>query len=126
MWREFRDAPAAIPSPFGGCRPDAVGMHSRLDLWMNIANAAQSVVPLISLIAYIPQWRRLLRTRNSHSISLASWATWAVSYTIAVFYSTTLLLVTGRGWPLVVTTTLGLCFVLFTMALVWRFRPLPR
>jgi len=30
-----------------------------------------------------------------------------------------LLLTTGRGWPLVITTALGLCFVLFTMLRVW-------
>lgn len=47
---------------------------------------------------------------------------WACSYSIALTYSSTLLLVTGRGWPMVITTSLGLCFVMFTMVLVWRFR----
>ncbi len=79
-------------------------------------------MPICSLCAYVPQWRKLLRTRCSGSISLVSWLLWACSYSIALIYSTTLLLVTGRGWPMVITTSLGLAFVLFTMVLVWRFR----
>ncbi len=89
---------------------------------MKIANAAQSCVPILSLCAYVPQWRKLLKTRSSGSISLISWAIWMTSYSIAVFYSTTLLLVTGRGAPLVFTTSVGLGCVMLTMGLVWRFR----
>lgn len=91
--------------------------------WLDTASVAQFLVPLLSLTAYIPQWRKLLRTRDSGSISLVSWCLWVVSYSIAVFYSTTLLLVTGHGLALVVTTVLGLCFVLFTVTLLLRFRP---
>ena len=97
-------------------------MTTALETWMKIANAAQSCVPILSLCAYVPQWRKVLQTRSSGSISLISWAIWTTSYSIAVFYSTTLLLVTGRGVPLVVTTSVGLTCVLLTMALVWRFR----
>jgi hypothetical protein len=53
---------------------------------------------------------------------MASWGIWAISYLIATFYSSVLLLVTGRGGPLVITTAVGLFFVLFTMFLVWRMR----
>lgn len=97
-------------------------MATNLETWMKIANAAQSSVPILSLCAYVPQWRKLLQTRSSGSISLASWAIWFISYSIAVFYSSMLLLVTGRGVPLVATTSVGLTCVLLTMALVWRFR----
>ncbi|MEX1048327.1 MAG: hypothetical protein WED15_02280 [Akkermansiaceae bacterium] len=97
-------------------------MSSNLETWMNVASAAQSMIPVLSLCAYIPQWRKLFITRNSGAISVASWAIWAVSYSIAVTYSVLLLKVTGRGVPLVATTTAGLCFVLFTMVLVWHFR----
>lgn len=92
---------------------------------MKVASAAQSLIPILSLCAYIPQWRKLFQTRNSGAISVASWAIWAVSYSIAVFYSVLLLRVTGRGIPLVVTTSAGLTFVLFTMFLVWHFRERP-
>jgi len=98
-------------------------MSDSLETLMWIAGAAESAVPVLSLAAYIPQWRMLMRSRDSSSISLMSWGIWAVSYAIATFYSTMLLLVTGRGLPMVIATGLGLCFVLFTMLLVWRLRP---
>jgi uncharacterized protein with PQ loop repeat len=97
-------------------------MAPALETLMTIANVAESTVPILSLAAYIPQWRTLLRTRDSRSISMVSWGIWAVSYLIATFYASVLLLVTGRGWPLVITTAVGLCFVLFTMLLIWRTR----
>ena len=96
--------------------------QANLETLLTVAGAAQSCVPICSLCAYVPQWRKLLKTRCSGSISLVSWLLWACSYSIALTYSSTLLLVTGRGWPMVITTSLGLCFVLFTMVLVWRFR----
>ena len=92
------------------------------ETWLKIAGAAQSCVPILSLCAYVPQWRKLLKTRSSGSISLVSWVIWAGSYSIAVFYSSMLLKVTGHGIPLVVTTSVGLSCVLLTMALIWRFR----
>jgi uncharacterized protein with PQ loop repeat len=90
-----------------------------LETPLTVTGVAQSCVPLC---AYVPQWRKLLKTRRSGAISLSSWANWACSYSVALFYSSTLLLVTGRGWPMVITTSLGLMFVLSTMGLVWRFR----
>jgi len=89
---------------------------------MLVAGTAESIVPLLSLVAYIPQWRKLYQTRNSGPLSMISWVIWALSYAIAVFYSIVLLSVTGRGWPLLVTTVSGLLMVLYTMILIWRFR----
>lgn len=103
--------------------PTHIGhMGITLETWLKIAGTAQSCVPILSLCAYVPQWRKLLKTRSSGSISLISWAIWAGSYSIAVFYSAVLLKVTGHGVPLVVTTSVGLSCVLLTMALIWRFR----
>ena len=100
-------------------------MNIPLEKWFTIAGAAQSCVPLISLCAYVPQWRKLLKTRSSGSISLSSWVLWAGSYSIAVIYSSLLLMITGKGWPMVATSSLGLIFVIFTLVLVWRFRTRP-
>ena len=97
-------------------------MTQQLESLLWVAGVAESSVPVLSLAAYVPQWRMLMRSRDSSSISMTSWGIWAVSYVIATFYSSVLLLSTGRGWPLVITTALGLCFVLFTMLLVWRLR----
>lgn len=100
-------------------------MSTSLEKWFAIAGTAQSCVPLLSLCAYVPQWRKLLKTRSSDSISLSSWVLWTGSYSIAVLYSSLLLRITGKGWPMVATSTLGLIFVVFTMVLVWRFRTRP-
>ena len=97
-------------------------MKAPLEFWLMIAGAAQSCVPVVSLCAYIPQWRKLIQTRSSGSISLSSWVLWAGAYGIATIYSTLLLIVTGKGWPMVATTSWGLSFVLLTLLLVWRFR----
>ena len=97
-------------------------MKPNLETLMTVANVLQSIVPLISLTAYVPQWIRLMQKRESRAISLLSWCIWSVCYSIGIFYSTVLLNVTERGWAMVITTSLGLSFVLATMVLVWLFR----
>lgn len=97
-------------------------MNTWSEILLPFANVAESLVPVLSLAAYIPQWRQLLASRDSRSISLLSWAVWALAYAISVFYAVVLLAVTGRGWPLVTTTALGFLFVLVTLGLAWRFR----
>lgn len=86
------------------------------------ANICQAAVPLISLMAYLPQWNKLWRTKSSASISTRSWCAWTVSNGVAVFYAVTQLLLNGRGWALVLSSSLGLAFVLCTLFLVVRFR----
>jgi|GEM_PF-400617 len=88
-----------------------------------VANTCQMAVPVISLSAYLPQWIKLIRTRSSRDISLRSWCIWTVSACFALFYAVVQLWLNGRGWPLVVSTALGLLFVLFTLFLILRYRP---
>ena len=97
-------------------------MNSNHETLMLVAGTAESLVPLLSLTAYIPQWRKHYPTRSSGPLSMISWVIWALSYAIAVFDSIVLLIVTGRGWPLLVTTLSGLLMVLYTIILIWRFR----
>jgi uncharacterized protein with PQ loop repeat len=86
------------------------------------ANACQAAIPLISLLAYIPQWAKVLRTKSSGSVSTRSWLAWTVSSGFALFYAVTQLILNGRGWALVFSTSLGLAFVVCTLFLVVRFR----
>lgn len=97
-------------------------MSENLEKWLVWAGIAQTCVPVFSLCAYIPQWRKLLKLRDSGAISLGSWILWAFSYTTAVVYSSLLVVVTGRGWPILLTAGVGLASVLFTISLIWRFR----
>ncbi|NQX01401.1 hypothetical protein HQ447_12145 [bacterium] len=48
-------------------------MTQQLENLMWIAGVAKSAVPVLSLAAYIPQWRVLMRSRDSSSISMTSW-----------------------------------------------------
>lgn len=87
------------------------------------ANICQAAVPFISLLAYVPQWTKLCRSRSSDSISISSWCAWTISSAFALFYAVVQLILNERGWALVLTTLLGLLFVAFTLILVIRFRP---
>lgn len=96
------------------------------DLVITAANVCQISIPFISLTGYLPQWIRILRTGSSDAISLRAWGLWTVSAAFAVFYAVVQLVVTGRGWPLIVSSTLALLSVLVTVALVTIYRTRPR
>jgi uncharacterized protein with PQ loop repeat len=87
------------------------------------ANTCQMAVPFIALSAYMPQWIKLIHTKSSRDISLRSWCIWTVSTLCALFYAVVQLLLNGRGWPLVISTIMGLFSVLFTVFLTFRYRP---
>ena len=86
------------------------------------ADIGQAAVPILSLVAYLPQWTKLQRGKSSGSISIRAWAVWTLSSVLAVFYAIVQLEVTGRGWALVLSSGLGLLFVLITLVLVVRYR----
>ncbi len=88
-----------------------------------MANAGQAAVPFLSLVAYVPQWIKICRTRTSGAISLRSWLIWTLSSVLALFYAVVQLLLNGRGWALVFATASGLAFVVTTLLLVIWFRP---
>ncbi|MGA1205018.1 MAG: PQ-loop domain-containing transporter [Opitutales bacterium] len=92
------------------------------DLIIRAADLGQAAVPLLSLVAYLPQWIKLCRGKNSGSMSMRAWTIWTVSSLLALFYAIVQLQVTGRGWALVLSTGLGLAFVVVTLLLVVRFR----
>jgi uncharacterized protein with PQ loop repeat len=87
-----------------------------------IAGTLQSAVPVISLIAYLPQWRKLIDTKSSRDLNLRSWSIWIVSSSISLFYAVALYRYTGKGVPLVFASAAGLLFVLITVYLTARYR----
>jgi len=92
------------------------------DIIIRAADLGQAAVPFLSLVAYLPQWIKLHRSRTSGTISIRSWSIWTVSSILAVFYAVVQLQVTGRGWALVLSSALGLLFVVFTLVLVILYR----
>ena len=89
------------------------------------ANLCQMLVPLISLSAYVPQWRKFHHTRSSEDVSLRSWCVWTVSSVFGAFYAIVQVRLNGRGWPLVMSTGLTLLFVILTVAQIVRYRRMP-
>ncbi len=65
-----------------------------------IANFLQGCSPLLSLFAYLPQWRKIIANKSSRDISLTSWLVWLVSSGIAIFYAVIQYQVTGKGTAL--------------------------
>ena len=89
---------------------------------INTANFLQSFIPILSLIGYLPQWRKLVRTKSSNDLSLRSWVIWTAVSLMAVFYAVVQYLVTGMGITLVISSIAILIFVLVTVYLVLRYR----
>lgn len=86
------------------------------------ANLLQVSVPLLTLVAYVPQWVRLFKTKSSEDISFSAWALWAVSTGIGMFYAIVQLMVNGQGWPLVISATSSFSFVVLTLAMVAYYK----
>ena len=87
-----------------------------------VANFLQGCVPLLSLVAYLPQWKKIIANRSSKDISLTSWLVWLVSSAIAIFYAVIQYQVMGKGTALVFSSIIVLIFVFITVCLIAFYR----
>jgi len=87
-----------------------------------VANFLQGCVPLLSLVAYLPQWKKIIANKSSKDISLTSWLVWLVSSGIAIFYAVIQYQVTGKGTALVFSSIVVLIFVFITVCLIALYR----
>lgn len=92
------------------------------ELIISTANFLQSFIPVLSLIGYLPQWIKLVRTKSSNDISLRSWIIWTVVSLIAAFYAVVQYQITGIGVALIISNITMLIFVLVTVYLVLIYR----
>lgn len=86
------------------------------------ASFLQGSIPVLSLTAYLPQWRKIMATKSSRDISLQAWLLWSVSASISVFYAVAQYQLTGQGTALVFSTAVNLVFVLITVYLLVIYR----
>ena len=86
------------------------------------ANVLQGLVPLLTLVGYVPQWRRLITTRSSKDISLSAWILWTVTTFIGLFYALVQYLLAGYGWVFLFSAVANLLFVVITVALIFAYR----
>ncbi|WP_373973739.1 PQ-loop domain-containing transporter [Chitinibacter sp. SCUT-21] len=86
------------------------------------ATLLQASVGILSMLAYLPQWKTLYQTKSSRNIALSSWAIWTASSVIASVYALVQVLEHGRGWALVFSATSNLLFVIITLLLIAKYR----
>ena len=87
-----------------------------------VANFLQGCVPLLSLVAYLPQWRKIIANKSSKDISLTSWLVWLLSSAIAIFYAVIQYKITGKGTALIFFSVLVLAFAFITACLIALYR----
>ncbi len=87
-----------------------------------LADFFQGFTIILTLFAYIPQWRRIWLNRSSENISIRSWVIWSFSSAMAWFYALCGYYINGVGGVLFLTSTLNLIFILATLAIVYAFR----
>lgn len=89
---------------------------------IDVANILQSSVPLISLFAYIPQWRKLYKSKSSNDIAIEAWWLWTLSSSFALFYAIVHQLNTGAALALLFSCSVNLFFVVITLFMVFLYR----
>lgn len=81
-------------------------------------NVLLGLVSICTMISYLPQAIKLIKTKKSNDLSIDSWILWVVSslsYTLyAVFYS--------KEFMLIFETSLELFFCLFIMILAIKYK----
>ena len=63
-------------------------------------------VPAITTLGYLPQVRKLAKTRQAEGLSLGSWALWILSSLISVLYVSLVVV----DWALLVVSVMHLVF----------------
>jgi uncharacterized protein with PQ loop repeat len=86
------------------------------------ANFLQGCSPLLSLFAYLPQWRKIIANKSSRDIFLTSWMVWLVSSAIAIFYAIIQYKITGKGTALIISSAFMLVFVFITICSIAFYR----
>ena len=86
------------------------------------ADLCQASTIFLSLIAYLPQWSTILKRRSSEHVALWAWILWLGSSGLSLVYAFLLNYLEETARLLLITSTFNVCFLLFTLALILRFR----
>lgn len=79
------------------------------------ADTAQALTVVFSLLGFVPQWIKTLKTKSSEGVSISSWSVWALSSALGMFYAIVQYNTFGIAWTLLITTSLGMIFNLMTI-----------
>lgn len=85
-----------------------------------LGNILLGIVSLCTLISYLPQTIKLLKTKKSDDISIPSWILWVVSsfsYTLYAF-------LISKDFMLIFETTLEFtfCIIILILSVIYRKR----
>ena len=85
---------------------------------MVIGNILLSIVTLCTMISYMPQIIKLIRTKSSEDLSVQSWILWSISSLSYTLYA----YIVSDDFMLRLETTLefSFCFIIFILTLVYR------
>lgn len=83
-----------------------------------LGNILLGIVSLCTMISYLPQTIKLIRTKKSNDLSVNSWILWVVSslsYTLYAF-------ICSKEFMLIFETSLELFFCLLILILAIKYR----
>ena len=85
-----------------------------------LENILLGIVSLCTLISYLPQTIKLLKTKKSDDISIQSWVLWGVSSFSYTLYA----ILVSKDFMLIFETTLELtfCLIILILSAIYRKR----
>ena len=83
-----------------------------------LGNILLGIVSLCTLISYLPQTIKLLKTKKSNDISIISWILWVVSSFSYTLYA----LLVSKDFMLIFETSLELtfCIIILILSVIYR------
>jgi len=94
-------------------------------VFVSLGDLCQQFTILIAFIAYVPQWRSLLKKRSSYHVSLQAWTLWTVSGALALIYAIVQNIAHGMAGALLLSTTANFLCLIITISLIVLFRKSP-
>ncbi|MBP3456720.1 MAG: PQ-loop repeat-containing protein [Bacilli bacterium] len=83
-----------------------------------LGNVLLGIVSLCTLISYLPQTIKLIKTKKSDDISIASWVLWVTSSFAYTLYA----ILVSKDFMLIFETSLELTFCLIILVLSSIYR----
>lgn len=83
-----------------------------------LGNILLGIVSLCTMISYLPQTIKLIKTKKSKDLSIDSWILWVVSSFCYSLYA----ILCSKNFMLILETSLELFFCLLILALAIKYR----
>lgn len=83
-----------------------------------LGNILLGIVSLCTMISYLPQTIKLIRTKKSNDLSIKSWVLWVTSSLSYTIYA----ILCSKDFMLIFETSLELSFCLIILLLALRYR----